>query len=380
MAEENAESEIIYIFKSTWYPELRQKILSLLSLPNDLKLIVEFDEKWLSTNIKSNLRKCEGKSALVIFLDFASAKLDFYPLRKCRILEIIPPVDGVTYQVVLSLNDFTIPNDEVKFNSHVRQVLAQSNLLTTDSSGNEWQQNLVILADSSIISSVNSGNSQEKVWEQIIENLAKRPPINVRGKNNQSQFADSVFFRTRILPRKNLKTPSYPKEHVFRFKEGTQYTVGISVYNSNFQKATQNEMQEIVIDYDSNLVDHVGCAQLDLPLGQRKYTKYFDFRTKEPLTGGESDIVIKGKRDSFETPSVQIPYVLLAPKNQMIAAAFCLAIGILILGIADTFAGSIVLWLNLKEPIDKTIWQIVIVIIGTILSAVPIIWLETKRR
>lgn len=77
----DSSKQIVYILKSTYYPDLRQKILSLLSLPNDLEQIVEYDNKWIAEEIKENPKKFEGMDACTIFLDYGSDSLEFWPLR-----------------------------------------------------------------------------------------------------------------------------------------------------------------------------------------------------------------------------------------------------------------------------------------------------------
>lgn len=378
MARRETDSEIIYIFKSTWYPDFRQKILSLLSLPKDLTFVIEFDEKWLSSKIKSNLGNLEGKTAFVIFLDFASQRLRFHPLRICKIVRILPPTDGVTYQVILSMGDFAIPINLEEFNSKTRGFLEEAGVLKKDEAGNENVTNLVISGDRSVVDLSSPGSNQQKVWEQIVDHLAEVGSIG--RKRDQPQFANSVFFRINILPRKELRTPLAPEDHLYKFGQGNQYSLTFSVYNPHSEKDNSKGFQRTIVEYDPKLVAHVGSEQIDLPLGQRTFTKYFDFRTKEPLTGGESELVIKGKEDNFETPFVQIRYILLSKRGEMIAMAFCLAWGILILGIAGTLPDNIVIWANLKQANAALIIQIALVLIGTILSAVPIVWLEIKRR
>jgi uncharacterized Fe-S cluster-containing radical SAM superfamily protein len=372
-----SKEEIVYLFKSTWYPDFRQKILSLLSLPKGLKLIVEFDSKWLSAEIRNNVSKYKEKPALVIFLDVALPAASFYPLRKCQILEIIAPEEGATYQIVLHMEDFVIYSDPAKFNLEIRQLLFQSNLIAIDKAGNERLNQLVIPGDRSILDLSNTGNDQEKAWEQIVDNLSNRSII-VR-KNNQPQFQQSIFFRTSILPRKTLRNSLDPKNNSFKFNQGTQYSVAISVYNPNAAKTITTETQKVTVDYDTNLCDHVGSEELELPLDQRKYTKYFDFRTKENLVGGQSDIIAKGSKDTFNTPLVQIPYSLTSKKAEMVGAAFVLALGILVLGIADLLSNVVKDTYGLSG-IDQITIQIILVVVGTILSAVPIAWLEIKRK
>jgi hypothetical protein len=295
-------------------------------------------------------------------------------MQNCR---NYPSRARVTYQIVLSMEDFAISNDPAKFNSEVRQYLLQSNLIITDKAGNESLVNLVVPGGHSILDLSNTGDDQEKVWEQIVDNLSNRSII-VR-KNNQPQFQNSVFFQTSMLPRKTLRDSLDPKNNLFKFNQGTQYSLALSVYNPNAGKATANAIQTIIIDYDSNLLDHVGSEEIDLPLDQRKFTKYFDFRTKENLVGGESDLIVKGSKDTFNTPLIQIPYNLSPKKAEMAGAAITLAFGILILAIADLVSTKVAEAYTLSSTDQITI-QIIMVVVGTVLSAIPIAWLEIKRK
>lgn len=134
----------------------------------------------------------------------------------------------------------------------------------------------------------------------------------------------------------------------------------------------------VYIDFDAKLISHVGSVELDLPLRQSRYTKYFDFRTKEPIVSGKSQFIIRGDKDDFNTPSVQIPIVLPTKKIEVIGIFSSLIMGIFILGATDIIADTIVSLFSVSEAELRI--RLALIIIGTILSALPIAWLEIKRR
>ena len=63
----------VWILKSTFYPDFRRRILTLLSLPKDSLFEVEFDSKWIDDELKNQLKSdasaLNGKDAYFVFLD-----------------------------------------------------------------------------------------------------------------------------------------------------------------------------------------------------------------------------------------------------------------------------------------------------------------------
>jgi len=369
-------SEVVYILKSTWYPDFRQKILTLLSLPKDLDFTIEYDEKYLSKEIKANLGKFEGKTACVIFLDYSSKIPKFYPIRICKIVEIIPPTDGVTYQLTLSAENLIVPIDYQKFNSRVYEFLKQQNGIDKDEQGNEYISSLVLFSDKTILDMTSTGINQEEVWEKTVEHLVN--VAKIKRLEDQPQFTKSIFFRLKILPRKKLKSPLTPKDRIYTLDQGNEYCLVLGIYNPHFENFDINDFRKLIIDFDTKLVSHVGSVELDLPLRQRKYTKYFDFHTKEPIVSGKSQLTIRGDKDDFNAPFVRIPFVLPTKKREVIGIFSSLVMGIFILGATDIIGDLIASLFNVSEA-ELSI-RLALSIIGTILSALPIAWLEIKRR
>jgi len=345
-----------------------------------MSFTIEYDQNWLATDIKTNINKLKGKTACLIFLDYSSKIPKFYPLRICKIQDTIPPTDGVTYQFVLITDDFIIPLDSQKFNSEVYKSLQERNLLAKDSAGNEIVSNLVLSGDRTILEMMSMGSNQQNIWAEIIEYLVKAGDI--KRLENQPQFRESTFFRLKILPRSELKSPLIPKEHLYDFDQGKEYCLVLSVYHPHFKNFQKDNIRKLVINFDSKLISHVGSVELDLPLRQRKYTKYFDFHVKEPIISGKSRLVIHGDGDDFNAPSVQLSFVLSTKKKGIIGVIGGLGIGIFILGAIDILTNSIASLFQLPptESLLRTRIGLALAIIGTALSTLPIAWLELKRR
>ncbi len=370
--------EIIFFFKSTYYPDFRQKILSILSLPNGLIQFVEYDEKWLSDDIKLNLNKAKNISGLVIFLDYSKQNAEFYPIRRCKVSEIIPPTIGVTYQIILSMEDFVNPVDTKKFNDDIRTILSQKKMLSKATpNSDEYLQKLVLKGADPLVGNQNSTNSQQEIWEETAKMLARADPIaRLKG---QEQFSNSIFFRTNILLRTELKSQLSIEEHSFKISQGRPYAVSLSAFNPDHQKHNNKPNKKITISVDDKLISHVGSSEIDLPMAQDKYTKYFDFQTKETLTSESSEIVVTESDENFETPSIKLPYKLMSKRLEVYSLIVSMIAGILLIGIAATFPNDIVTYFKLSNNY-VTILTFVFLIVGSFLSGIPLVWLEIKKR
>lgn len=376
MAENIASSEVVFVLKSTWYPDFRQKILTLLSLPNGMDMTIEYDDMYFAEAIKTNLQRYKGKTSCVIFVDYASNVPKFYPIRICEIVGIIAPIDGITYQLILRTGDFIVPSDLENFSSKVHEFLEQQKAISLDAQGRELVSHLVLRGDQSILNMAKADSNQQKLWEGIIGNLVNLDGI--QRLENQPQFAESIFFRWKVLPRHELRSPVIPKDGAHILDQGSQYCLMLSVYNPHLKNFKANSFKELIIDFDSRLISHVGSERLDLPQRQKKYTKYFDFLTKEPIVSGRSQLLIRGEKDDFNTPYVTIPIVLHTRKMEIIGILGCLVLGLFILGAASTLSGVIASVISNTEAEPQV--EVALSVIGTILSALPIAWLEIKGR
>jgi hypothetical protein len=371
---QGADPSVVYILKSTYYPDLRQKILSLLSLPSDVEQIVEYDSKWLSEELREKPENFEGADACVIFLDYSSELLDFWPLRLCKVTRIIPPGDGVTYQIVLRLGEFRTATDVKEFSSKVREYLQQKQMID-NKDGENWSTRLVFSGDDSIRRMLAQVGEQQDTWEGIVSHLVAIQDIP-RGLN-QEQFRHSVFYKVQVLARENLGSPLRPREGVYELSPGKQYSLAFAVYHPHYQNFCVGDVKENTIDFPEGLLHHVGSKTCKFPSRQRKYTKYFDFWTKDLTTGGKSAISVRLEDDEFNGPSFQIPLVL-RPKRLQLASLFVsLSIGLLMLGSSGAIASMAIS--SGFTYLSQSNLQWVIGILGTALSVLPIAWLELKR-
>jgi len=371
---QNTDPSVVYLLKSTYYPDFRQKILNLLSLPSDLQQIVEYDSKWVSEQLREKPQNFEGADACVIFVDYSSELLDFWPLRLCKVTRIIPPVDGMTYQIVLKLGEYRTATDVKEFSSRVREYLQQKQII--EKKGNENSPTkLIFSGDDSIRNMLAKTEEQQGTWEGIVKHLVAAQDIP-RGIN-QEQFKHSVFYKLGVLAREKLVSPLRPKEGVYQFDPGKQYSLVFAVYHPHFENFPVEDVKENVIDFPEGLLHHVGPKSCRLPARQRKYTQYFDFWTKDLTTGGKSEISVRLEGNEFNGPSFRIPFILRRKSFQLASLFVTLAVGLLMLGssgaIASMATSSGFTYLS-QSNLEWTIG-----IFGTVLSLLPIAWLEVRR-
>jgi hypothetical protein len=367
---DTSNSQVVYLLKSTFYPDFRQKVLSLLSLPNNLEQIIEYDSKWIDEEIKERPEKFEGMDACAIFCDYSSDLLNFWPLRLCKISRIIPPVDGVTYQIILKTGDYRTATVADEFSSKVRTYLEEKQIVKKENAVS-WPNKLVFCGDESILKMLAQIGDQQTTWENTIEYLVKVPDIK-RGID-QEQFKHSVFYRLNVLARDELGSPLSLKDGAYEFYPGKQYSLTFAVYHPHYTNFDAQDLKENAVDFPEEMLRHVGPKTFSLPARQRKYTKYFDFWAKDLMVGGKSRLVVRLEKEEFNGPYIQIPFVLRCKRLQLVSLFFSLTIGLFILGSSSAIA-------SIAASYGLTfISQWVVGMVGTVLSAAPIAWLQLRR-
>jgi hypothetical protein len=367
-----SDPSVVYLLKSTYYPDLRQKILNVLSLPNDLEQIVEYDSDYIAEEIRRNPKNFEGMDACVIFVDYGSDSLDFWPLRLCKIVRIICPGYGGTYQIVLKLGEYRTATEE--FSSKVRSYLEQKQVIEKRGEVN-WPKKLVFSGDSSILKMLAQVGDQQVTWGKIVERLVDAQDIQ-RGLN-QEQFKHSVFYSLSVLSREKLGSPLRTKEGAYKLDPGKQYSLAFAVYHPHYKNFGIEDIKQNAVDFPDQLLHKVGRRICSLPARQRKYTKYFDIWTRDLMTGGKSGIVVRLENDEFNGPSIYIPFVLHRKRLQLASLFLCLAVGLFLLG-SSTAIASMAAYYKFTY-VSQTTLEWISAISGTVLSLLPIAWLELKR-
>jgi len=171
MTDSKNNLEIVYVCKSCYYPEFRRRILSLLSLPNGARFETDYDEKWVSEDVKTNPNHFRGKRLYAIFLDFSTSTLNFYPLRECRVLDIVRA--GGLFKLTLELGNYKIPSNKEGFSKTVKNCMTQKRILDED------ERKLVFGGDDTIAKELSEKTKQEDTWKQIVEYLASLDDIEV---------------------------------------------------------------------------------------------------------------------------------------------------------------------------------------------------------
>jgi hypothetical protein len=371
---QNTDPSVVYLLKSTYYPDFRQKILNLLSLPSDLQQIVEYDSKWVSEELREKPESFEGADACVMFVDYSPELLDFWPLRLCKVARIIPPVDGMTYQILLKLGEYRTATDVNEFSSKVREYLQQKQII--EKKGNEnWPAKLVFSGDDSIWKMLAKVGEQQDTWEGIVKHLVASQDIP-RGIN-QEQFKHSIFYKLGVLAREELGSPLRPREGVYQLDPGKQYSLVFAVSHPHYENFRVGDVKENAIDFPEGLLHHVGSKTCRLPTRQRKYTQYFDFWTKDLATGGKSEMSVRLEDDEFNGPSFHIPFILRPKRFQLASLFLTLAVGLLLLGSSGAIASMATS--SGFTYLSQSSLEWIIGIFGTVLSLLPIAWLELKR-
>jgi len=105
-----------------------------------------------------------------------------------------------------------------------------------------------------------------------------------------------------------------------------------------------------------------------MPLGQRIYSKDFEFWTKDVIMGGKSKIILERVDDEFNAPSTSLYFSL--PKNipKILVIFVFLTLGLLMVGASDL--------LFQMTGLPKLLWSS----IGAVLSSTVISLLEYLRR
>jgi hypothetical protein len=154
---------------------------------------------------------------------------------------------------------------------------------------------------------------------------------------------------------------------------GKQYSLSLSVFNPHYKNFPNDSIKETTIDYREELIIHVGPISLNLPAHQRKYTKYFDFWTKDLMIGGNSRFTLRLDKEEFNGPYVHIPFVLPKKRLNLLSLFSILTLGLFILGSSNAIS-------SIAANYGLTfISEWFVGIVGTVLTAIPIAWLELKE-
>lgn len=230
---------------------------------------------------------------------------------------------------------------------------------------------LVFCGDNSILNMLTMVEEQQVIWEHIVNYLVKIKDIK---GINQEQFRNSLFYRLNVFTREELGYPLIPKNGLYEFNPGRQYSLVFAVYHPHYLNFDSNDLKENTVDFSDELLNHVGLKTFNLPAHQKKYTKYFDFWAKDLMRGGKSKLVIRLEKDEFNGPYIQIPFIIRRKRLQLISLLFILFVGLFML--SGNIASITTIFLA-NYGINIPEW--IIGVFGTILSVFPIAWLQIKE-
>lgn len=201
MTETESVRKPIWLLKSTYYPDLRRRILTLLSLPKDSLFEVEYDSKWIDDEIKhqlkSNTSALKDKDAYVIFWDYGT--LQFYPIRLCKVQGI---QTGEPYRLSLKTgNLLAFKEPQTNFNNAFGTYLKDKGLVSESDAVSRLLKLVLSCDNGPILSTLRQvEEDDDEEWQRIVKYLADAKPIG-----STPQFTESLFFRFQLIDEENFR-------------------------------------------------------------------------------------------------------------------------------------------------------------------------------
>jgi len=358
----------VWIFKSTYYPDFRRRILTILSLPKNSLFEVEYDSKWIDEQLESQLKSdpnaLNGKDAYFVFLDYASNPLQFYPIRICKVHAIQP---GEPYRLILKVGNllgFKETESQSAFNNTITSWLKNRGLIEESAAKPTASKLVLSCADGSMSDAVREIEGEDdKDWQRIVKYLTEAQPID-----SASQFTESLFFRFQLLDEETFE-PLTIKGGKYELKPRKGYLFRLRAFQPHWKEFTPVQTAKIIFGFEEKIVNHVGASLLTMPLGQRTYNKDFRIRTTAPLGGATSKLVFEREEDEFNAASYVVPFRLPIRYGGILIRFIPFFVGLVFVGLADSIAKIITLW-GLPLP------GYVITLLGSLLCAVSLYQLD----
>ena len=368
MVERSPDSAPLLLFKSTYYPDFRRRILTILSLPKNATYAIDFDRKWIHGKVSEcveNGDRLKGKEAYLIFLDYSNKPpKKFYPIRLCKVHNINPEE---IYEITLKMGNFlTFKDDsnEEEFSKSVRGYLKNESLVDLKK---KIVSKLVLFGGESVTKHLKEAKEkQEEIWRKIIDYLVEAKEID-----SQSQFKKSLFFRFGMRDSETFK-PLNITEGNYRLKPGKNYFLSFSVYQPHFDKFTKADIAKMIFGIEERVLRHVGEKVLRMPLNQRIYTKHFDLSVNDLTWGAKSAIVFEREEDEFNAPMCNIPVIVSKTVSKVLIKFLPFPVGLYLTVSPDAVAELVA---SLGGPLLPSILY---TMLGIFLSSISLYQLRSK--
>jgi hypothetical protein len=329
------------MLKSTYYPDLRRRILTALSLPKDSFYEVEYDSKWIDDELKNQLKNdtsvLKNKDAYVIFWDYGTPQ--FYPLRLCKIQDV---QSGEPYKFTLKMGKllaFKEQQTESNFNSFLSTSLKGRGFVD-ESSGSFGLNKLILACKDTSMSDIlrQVEGDDDKDWQRIVKHLTEAKPID-----SNPQFTQSLFFKFQLLNEEQL-CPVKIKDGKYKLTARKGYLFRLRAFQPHWKNFKPNESAKMLFGFDDKILRHIGARLLRMPLGQRIYSKDFKITTSAPMFGAKSTLIFERETDEFNAASYIVPLSMPIQSRQVIFKFLPFPVGLLLVGLAEEITKVLISW------------------------------------
>ena len=364
--ESKSARNAVLMLKSTYYPELRRRILTLLSLPKDAIYEVEYESKWIDDELNKQLENdasvLNNKDAYVAFWDYGRPQ--FYPIRLCKIQAV---QSGEPYKFILKMGNllaFEGTQTDLTF-SNLLSVSLKSKGFATESNTSFGISKLVIsFDDASVIGSLGEvQGDDDKEWQRIVQYLVEVKPID-----STSQFTESLFLKLRVLDEEHLDQVKI-KDGRFELTAHKGYLFRLRAFQPHWKNFDPNKSAKILFGFDEKVLRHIGARLLRMPLSQRTYNKDFKITTNAPIFGAKSSLIFERETDEFNAASYDVPISVPVQYGTILLKFVPFPVGLLFVGLASDIAQILVSWGVSLPSIAITL---AITLLGTLLCAISL--------
>lgn len=357
--------ESVWILKSTYRSDFRQRILTVLSLPTDAYVDVEYDAKWIDDDFKENLDAMKSKSAYFVFYDITTNPPEFYPLRLCELKAI---QGGAPYKLILKVGKLLAFKDGETKNSFSKAIVTLlENRKLMKSGAVPTPDRLVLLCrDNSLAEKLTEVDGQEDTdWQRIVDYLTKAVPTD-----STTQFTKSLFFRLQLIDEKNFQ-PLTLSDGKYKLQQGGSYLVRLRAYLPHWKELKSNGTANMAFSFNDQLLEHIGPNSVRMPLDERLYNKDFKVHVNKRLQGAETAIKFEREEDWSNASGYEVPLAIVARYGVIALWFLPFPIGLLLLGFADSI-GKQLTASGLSTP------SYLVTILGTVLCSIAIFKFQSK--
>lgn len=284
MPKENNNNSI-YLFSSSIRYLYKLDVYNVLSYPDGFVMHFRYRKKWVNNKVW-NSNNLEGKEVLVIALVFLENELEFFPIRRAKLIRTEKDGDvlHVYFELLAEWVDYRNGNND--YDAQIKEMEDRPKIV---------QQRLEGDFISFGYNDEINFSAKSEAWKSIVEKIGNKGP-----------FKNGIFYRfTRIYEAQsenNIAVNKFDKlTRGFILKGGKRYVIDFSF---NFGKEPPENAENVLFKIEAE--DLLRFLSKETKLGFIVDKKKFNILPQKTLSDVFTNIVTKIE-DGIEGPNLEIP-------------------------------------------------------------------------